>query len=542
MIAARGVGAPPLELAPAVRRRGGLDASAPVELRATHASWVYLAGADVWKVKRPVDLGFLDFTSLEARRRDCEDEARLNRRLAPSIYLGVEPVRRGPGGLELGGAGPVVDWAVHMRRLPDGASAAARLARGVLGPAELEALAACVADFHRAARETPAWGERARLRANVDENFAETERFVGDSVGDLVDRETFEDARAFQTRWLDEHAALLEARVAAGRIREGHGDLRLEHVYFLDDDPGDAAPIVIDCVEFAERFRAGDVAADVAFLAMELDLAARPDLASGFLARYAEAAGDLDLYRVVDFYLSYRAWVRGKVAALVASDADAPLDVRTRKRAEARRDFALARSYAGRALEPPFVVVVGGMIGSGKSTLAQALGRALAAPVISSDRTRKALAGLGATERGGAELYTEAGRARAYDELLRRADGVLGSGRPVVLDGTFSEARRRGQARELARARGADLVVVEVSCATPTLRARLARRRAGGSVSDATDADLDALARRYEAPDPSEGSALVRVDGALAPACVVANALAGLRREGIAPASERTAG
>jgi aminoglycoside phosphotransferase family enzyme len=407
-------GEPPLELAPAVRRRGGLDASAPVELRATHASWVYLAGADVWKIKRPVDLGFLDFTSLEARRRDCEDEARLNRRLAPSIYLGVEPVRRGPQGLELGGAGPVVDWAVHMRRLPEEASAAARLARGALGPVELEALAGRLAEFHREAPETPAWGARARLRANVEDNFAGTERFVGD----LLARETFEDTRAFQTRWLDENAALLEARVAAGRIREGHGDLRLEHVYFLE---GDAAPLVIDCVEFAERFRAGDVAADVAFLAMELDLAPRPDLAAGFLARYAEASGDFDLYRVVDFYLSYRAWVRGKVAALVASDADAAPDVRKRKRVEAARDFALARSYAGQAIERPFVVVVGGMIGSGKSTLAAALGRALAAPVVSSDLTRKALAGLAATERGGSDLYTEAGRARAYDELLRRA-------------------------------------------------------------------------------------------------------------------------
>jgi aminoglycoside phosphotransferase family enzyme/predicted kinase len=535
MIAARGVGEPPLELASAVRRRGGLDAAAPVELRATHASWVYLAGGDVWKVKRPVDLGFLDFTSLEARRRDCEDEARLNQRLAPSIYLGVEPVRRGPSGLELGGAGPVVDWAVHMRRLPDGASAAARLARGALGPAELEALAACVADFHRTARETPAWGESARLRANVEENFADTERFVAD----LVDRETFDEARAFQTRWLDEHGELLDARVAAGRIREGHGDLRLEHVYFVE---GDATPVVIDCVEFAERFRAGDVAADVSFLAMELDLAARPDLAAGFLARYAEASGDFDLYRVLDFYLSYRAWVRGKVAALVAADEDAPADVRKRKRAEARRDFALARSYAGRPLEPPFVVVVGGMIGSGKSTLAAALGRALAAPVVSSDRTRKALAGMAPTEKGGAELYSEPGRARAYDELLRRADAVLGSGRAVVLDATFPQVSRRRQAREAAVARGADVVFVEVACDEATLRARLARRRVGGSVSDATDAELDALASRYEAPDPSEGSPLVRVDGRLTPARVVAEALAGLRGEGIAPASERVAG
>ena len=361
-------------------------------------------------------------------------------------------------------------------------------------------------------------------------------------MADLVDRETFEEARAFQTRWLDEHAALLDARVAAGRILEGHGDLRLEHVYFVE---GDATPVVIDCVEFAERFRAGDVAADVAFLAMELDLAARPDLAAGFLARYAEASGDFDLYRVLDFYLSYRAWVRGKVAALVAADEDVPADVRKRKRAEARRDFALARSYAGRPLDAPFVVVVGGMIGSGKSTLAAALGRALAAPVLSSDRTRKALAGLAATERGGAELYTKAGRARAYDELLRRADAVLGSGRAVVLDATFPQVsrRRHQQQREAARGarRGRRLRRGRLR-PSDAARAPGAARRAGGSVSDATDAELDALAGRYEAPEPSEGSPLVRVDGARAPAQVVSDALAGLRGEGIAPASERVAG
>jgi aminoglycoside phosphotransferase family enzyme/predicted kinase len=535
MTDARGAGQPPLDLGPAVRRRARLDPAAPVELRATHASWVFIAGDDVWKVKRPVDLGFLDFSTVEARKRCCEDEVRLNRRLAPDVYLGVEPVRRGAGGLELGpGDAPIVDWAVHMRRLPDEESAAARLARGALDVDRLAILAARVADFHGAARAVPARGDMATLRRNVDENFAETERFVGD----LVDRDTFDDARAFQTCWLDDNAGVVRRRVEAGRIRDGHGDLRLEHVYFPGDDAG-AAPLVIDCVEFDERFRAGDVAGDVAFLAMELDLAGRPDLASGFLARYAEAADDFDLYRVLDFYLSYRAWVRGKVAALVASDEGAAAELRKRKRLEARRDFALARAYAGRALDAPFVVAVGGVIGSGKSTLAAALGRDLAVPVIGSDRTRKSLAGLEPTERGGPELYTAASRARAYAELLRRADGVVGSGRSVVLDATFSEPGRRGDARALARARGARLVLVELACDEAVLRARLERRRAGGSVSDATDAHLDALAGRYRAPDPAEGTPVVRLDGALPPDRVAGGALVELRRHGVTPAAER---
>jgi hypothetical protein len=509
----------------------------PVDLRTTHSSWVFIAGGDVWKVKRPVDLGFLDFTSVEARRRCCEDEVRLNRRLAPDVYLGTEPVRLGACGLELGGEGPIVDWAVHMRRLPDEASAAARLGRDALGPDDLQALASCVARFHGEARVTPEWGNIASLRANLEENFAETERFVGD----LLDRDTFDDVRAFQTCWLADNAAVVRRRLEGGRIREGHGDLRLEHVYFVDGDGGSTRPVVIDCVEFSERYRCGDVAADVAFLAMELDLAVRPDLAAGFLARYAEATGDFDLYRVVDFYASYRAWVRGKVAALVTADGSAPSEVRSRKRLEARRDFALARSYSGRALDAPFVVAVGGMIGSGKSTLAHALGRELAAPVVSSDMVRKALAGLAPTERGGPELYTDASRASVYAELLRRADAVLGSGRSVVLDATYGQASRRRELRDFARGHGVVLVLVEVTCDEAFLRERLARRRAGGSVSDATDVQLDELATRHEIPDPLEGIPVARVDGGVPPARVVAEALAALSLHGIAPASERRA-
>jgi aminoglycoside phosphotransferase family enzyme/predicted kinase len=534
--AGRGAQAPP-DLGPSVRRHARLDEEAPVELRATHASWVFIAGADVWKVKRPVNLGFLDFSTVEARKKCCEDEVRLNRRLAPDVYLGVEPVRRDADGLRLGGSGgdgPIVDWAVHMRRLPDGASAASRLARGALDAPRLAALAARVAAFHAAARAVPARGELGALRENVEQNFAETERFVGD----LVDRDTFEDARAFATGWLDDNAELVQRRVAEGRSREGHGDLRLEHVYFPSDD-AEAPPLVIDCVEFAERYRAGDVAADVAFLAMELDLAGRPDLASGFLARYAEAADDFDLYRVLDFYASYRAWVRGKVAALVASDEGAAAELRRAKREEARRDFALARAYAGRPLDPPFIVAVGGVPGSGKSTLAAALGVALAAPVISSDRTRKALAGLKPTERGGPELYTDESRARIYAELLRRADAVVASGRSVILDATFSEPSRREEARLFARTRGAQLVLVELGCDPSVLRARLARRRAGGSVSDATDTELDELMRRHQTPDPREGTPVVRLDGALPPLRVADEALAELRRHDVTPASER---
>lgn len=508
-----------------------------VSLRTTHASWVFVVGDDVWKLKRPVDFGFLDFRTLEARRHFCAEEIRLNRRLAPDVYLGVEPVRRMAEGLALGaGPGTVVDWAVHMRRLPDEASAEALLARGALDAGLLEELARALASFLARAPRADAYGAPEALRASVDENFAQVAPFVGD----LIAAGTLEEVRAFHVGELRAKTERFLARVAEGRIRDGHGDLRLEHVYFLADRPGGAAPTVIDCIEFNDRFRCGDGAGEAAFLAMELEAARRPDLAAGFLARFAEAAGDLGLYEVLDFYLSYRAFVRAKVAGFVAADANAPPAVRARKREEARRDFALARSFAGAPLDRPFLVAVGGMIGSGKSTLAAGLGRTLAAPVVGSDRTRKELAGLAPTARGDAALYAPESVARTYDELLRRAGLVLGAGRGVILDATFSASHWRRAAGDLARRAGARFVHVEARCADRALlEARLAARRGGGSISDATDAELDLLEARYEPIAAADPGPLVPVDAAGAPEAALAEALRGLAAAGVLPAGER---
>jgi uncharacterized protein len=506
----------------------------PVSMRMTHTSWVFLTGDDAWKVKRPVDFGFLDFRTLQARRRFCEEELRLNRRLAPDVYLGVEPIRLSARGHVIaGGEGRVVDWTVHMRRLPDEASAASMLARGALDGEMLTELAGRLAAFFRAAPLTPSFGEPAVLRANVEENFAQVEPFVGD----VVDRRTCDDIRVFQFGKLAAKRERFAARVREGRIRDGHGDLRLEHVYFLPD----LGPVAIDCIEFSERFRCGDAAGEAAFLAMELEAARRPDLAAGFLARFAEASDDFGLYHVLDFYLSYRAFVRGKVAAFLAADATADGVLRARKREEARRDFALARSFCGAPVDRPFVVVVGGVVGSGKSTLAAALGRELAAPVISSDRTRKALAGLTPTERGGTELYAPDEIERTYREVLRRGGEVLAAKRGAILDATFSTHRWRAAAADLARGAGARFLFIETRTDRAILQARLAARRHGASVSDATDAQLDQLLRRYEpigAADPQPRSS---IDTGADPTVTLEQALAQLRVSGVLPARERSA-
>ena len=455
----------------------------------THISWVFLTDRDVWKLKRPVDYGFVDYTTLDRRRRCCEDEVRLNRRLAPDVYLGVVPVRLGPRGHSFGAAGDIVDYAVRMRRLPDDRSAEALLRQGSLTAEHLARLAARLARFFAGAAPAPEAGAMEVIRGNVTENFAQVEPFVGR----FVSRETFDVVRSWQLGILEQEPSRFRARVEQGRIRDGHGDLRLEHVYFEEADP-----IVIDCVEFNARLRCGDAAADVAFLAMELTARSRADLAELFLAAFAGESDDHDLYGVVDFYAGYRAWVRGKVAAFLAADPSTPSEKATRKAEEARTLFTLARSYAETRPGAPPVVAVGGVIGSGKSTLAEALGRATGVPVLSADRVRKALAGIRATERAPDSAYSAAFSARTFDELFRQAAVVLGSGRGVVLDATFRGRDLRLRARDLARRHGRRFLFAETVCDEVTLRERLRRRAAAPSVSDAGEALLERIRAEFE--------------------------------------------
>jgi len=465
-----------------------------VALAETHTSWVFLTDEEAWKVKRPVSYGFLDFTTADRRRHFCEEEVRLNRRLAGDVYREVAPVYLDPGGHHsFVGPGPVVDHAVRMRRLPEAWSALARLRRGRLDRRDLERVAGRLTEFYAAAEETPRFGTVPCLRFNVAENFAQVRPFVGD----VVDAATVAEVSAFQERWLRERAAAFEARVADRRVRDGHGDLRLDHVYFPRPDASlpwsRPEPIVIDCVEFNPRFRCGDVAGDVAFLAMELEAAGRGDLASYFLASFAAQSQDFDLYSVVDFYLSYRAFVRAKVACFVAADGGTAAGQRQAKRAEAARLFGLSRAYAGRAAEQPVLVAVAGGIGTGKSTLAGELGWRLGAPVVGSDRTRKWLAGLRPTDAGDPFIYGETFSRRTYQEMFRRASVVLESGRSAILDATFSSRAMRDQARGLATRLGVPFLLVEVRCDQAEVIARLSRRRTQPGVSDATEATLGKL-------------------------------------------------
>jgi uncharacterized protein len=461
---------------------------------ATHISWVFLTADAAYKVKRPVNLGFVDFTAAAARRRFCEEELRLNRRLAGDVYQGLVAVHLGKSGHNLVGDGEVVDHAVRMRRLPDDRSAANLLRAGRLTEAQLGALAERLAAFYTEVPLAPAYGSPAAVTANVEENLTQLSPFAGDPLDPI----RLADVAEAQRRDVERLGPRFAARVAAGRVRDGHGDLRLEHVYFLE--PAKSPPIVIDCVEFAERFRAGDVALDVAFFAMELRAAGWPAGAEYFLYRFARASNDFDLYPLLDFYLCYRALVRTKIAALFAHDSSQPGARARAKRAEAERLLALADALARGRPAAKVVIAVGGLVGAGKSTVAEALAQNLGFAVVASDVARKQLAGWPLTRRAGLELYTPTWSSRTYDEVDRRAGLVLASGRSVILDATYRDAELRARARALAASQGAKFLFVEVTCDEATLRQRLRTRAQGPSESDADEAVFDRVARDFVPP------------------------------------------
>lgn len=448
-----------------------------VEVRQTHISAVFLAGEFVYKLKKPVNLGFLDFSTLGRRRHFCEEEVRLNRRLAPHVYLGVVPVARDGDGLRVEGGGEVVEWAVKMVRLPDGASLLDRLRRGEA--VDVARLAQFLADFHSTAAvgpEVTAGGTFAVVAGNARENFAQAEAHVGATLS----RAVFARLRMLTDLHLDRLRPLIEARAERGVPRDTHGDLHLDHVYFR----ADGGPFAIDCIEFNERFRFADPAADLAFLLMDLRFHHRPDLADELQREYVRASGDAELVELLPFYVAYRAAVRGKVGGMKAAEAEVPAAERAAATERAAGHWLLALGVLEEPARRPALVMVGGRSGTGKSHLARRLAAAAGFEVIRSDVVRKELAGLGENERGGADLYTPACTARTYAECRRRADALLWEGKRVVIDATFRAARERAMVVELARTRRVPVVGFVCEAAAETVRARLAAR--AGDPSDAT--------------------------------------------------------
>ncbi len=487
-------------------------APSEIQLQQTHISLVALVPPRVYKIKKPVELGFLDFSTLDRRRAACEDEVRLNARLCADTYVDVVPIVETDDGLRVDpsdDAGDIVEYAVKMRYLDPEHFLDRQLAHGTADAEAIDRVADTLCGFYAERPSSPEVAEAGwidKLRVSTDENFEQTQGHVGD----LLPRPVYEALQYYTDRFYDHNAALLHRRRAHGHIVNGHGDLRLEHVHLTDD-----RVCIYDCIEFNERFRHLDVANDIAFLAMDLDLHERSDLARRLVQRVAEALNDPELEQLIDFYKCYRAHVRAKVEGMRAEEDEVPDAERAASRAQAQRYYQWALRYAVTGNEP-FVVVVFGRSGTGKSTQAATLADALGWAHVASDRARKQHAGMPLDERADEaqrqRLYTDEMTDRTYQTLRERA---VERGRDfdgTVLDATYSSAERREQLRTALRDADLPYAFVELTAPDDVLRDRLAARDADtATASDARAEDFDMLNARYEPPTALEDPFHVRI-------------------------------
>ncbi len=480
--------------------------AAQVECIETHISWVVLAGAYAYKVKKPLDLGFLDFSTLAKRRHACAEEVRLNARLAPGIYLDVVALTDGPEGPRVGGAGPAAEYAVRMHRF-DRAQELDRLLRdGALPAARIDELARLVARFHAGVARAgagDAWGHPDTVLANARANFAHAAAL--EHAPEIAGR-----MAALLTWTVERHAQiapLLMQRKRDGWVREGHGDLHLANMVVHED-----RVTVFDCIEFNPALRWNDVMSEIAFTMMDLRHRGRPDLAQRFVNDYLEETGDYGGLAVLPWFLAYRAMVRAKIAAIRA------LQVEGAAAAGEHRDFlahlALAEAYAqprARAL-----VITCGASGSGKSHLAGALLATGDWIRVRTDVERKRLAGLArfAASASGTDagLYAAERSAQTYARLAELAKDVLAACWPVILDGTFLRGAQRQAMREVAAAAGVPFAILWPDTPEAVMRERVAHRAAaGGDPSEATIAVLERQLATREALDDDELRCAVRV-------------------------------
>jgi uncharacterized protein len=482
----------------------------PTEVRAiqTHISWVFVASPFVFKVKKRVNLGFLDFSTLEKRRYFCQREIELNRRLCPEIYLDAVPVYETDSGFSFKPPGKIVDYAVNMKELPHGCFLNELLEKNLVGEKEISRVISTLHRFYQAeisTAEIEQWGTPEKLKISTDENFTQVEPFIGETISPAA----FEAIRHYTNQFYELNENLFHERIQQHRVLDCHGDLRLDHVHLTPE-----ATTIFDCIEFNDRFRFIDIANDLAFLAMDFDFKGRSDLGNLFLRNAARELGDAGMLKVANFYKCYRAFVRGKVESIQGTEKETTNSWEHQK--QAARYFRLALGYAIAGAEP-FILVVMGRVGTGKSTIAKRLASELDWPVFSSDETRKTLTGVPLTQRTPSELRAETYSARmtqkTYKKLLESGLAAIGccsrGRRPrlpqphngVILDATFSTRALRKFLREECNKANVSIQFVELEVDPDEIKNRLKfRDEKTAETSDARLEDFEKLNTAYQPP------------------------------------------
>lgn len=476
-----------------------------VEMIQTHVSWLFLTDTHVFKLKKPVNFGFLDFSTLDLRRFYCYEELRLNRRLCPDIYEQVIELRETDTGAAFTGDGKVIEYAVMMKRLPADRMLDRLVDSGRISVEEMQIIALEICKFHSNAHTSPhisKFGSLEQIQFNWRENFEQAQPFRTSTLPAAVSKTI----RTYVETFTDSHRTLFTERVENGYIRECDGDIHLGNICLLN-----STAYIFDCIEFNERFRFCDTAADIAFLLMDLDFHRRPDLADAALSTYITASGDSNLAKLITFYKVYCAFVRGKVESLQLLDTGIAQEKRTAAEKRAIRYFRLAQGYCLRSRLPPTLLITCGTMGCGKSTLVDQLAFEFGLATFNSDAVRKQLAGLlpGTAVQVLFEdgLYSSKMSQSTYRQLERLADTELASGHSVVIDAGFGNAAERAHFARLAASHQAEFVILLVQCDPDEQRRRLRERSSrGGSVSDGRVELLDQQRGVFEPPDDSEGT------------------------------------
>ncbi|MBD3275001.1 MAG: AAA family ATPase [Candidatus Marinimicrobia bacterium] len=475
-----------------------------IEKKETNISVVFLTGDWVYKLKKPVELGFLDFSTLEQRKKYCEQEIRLNKRLTSGVYEGVLPIGRSDDSFALGKEKDVAEYVVKMRQLKYENTLKYRLQKGDIEEQQLSQLGKFLAEFYLTADVNQKIKENSgseTVQKNVLENFYQTEEYVDD----LIDPDMWQILQSVSQKFLNEHWELFQRRVDNEYVRDGHGDLRAEHIYFEE-------PLqIIDCIEFNRRFRYLDPASDLAYLFIDLEKLKKPDEALTILSTYVKEAYDPSLYRLIDFYATYRAMVRVKVNCFKSDRTDESEKNEIRDTINHHLKIAYRHSLN---FSTPKIYIFCGLPASGKTTLAERMSKFFDTDRISSDGTRREIADMISAEPGvqepGEGIYREGMKNRVYGRMAEKTLEQLREGKSVVLDASFSNKRWRDMIRQLADKEEAKYLFIECKAPQDHLKERLKSREKKETLSDARIQHLESIRNDFE--NFSESEQIIQID------------------------------
>jgi aminoglycoside phosphotransferase family enzyme/gluconate kinase len=476
-----------------------------IEIIQTQMSVIFLTGDYVYKLKKPVDLGYVNYTTLQNRKYFCNQEVRLNRRLAPNVYLGVEPVTLSSDGkVSVGGNGDIIDYVVKMNLIPHEKCMDYLLEKDAVTPEMMRKVADVMSDFHSKAESSDEISKIAdldTLKFNIEENFTQLAPYIGR----VFSQRQYDNICSFTRGFVDKNGSLLVKRNKENKVRDCHGDLHAQHICF--DEP----IFVFDCIEFNERFRCVDVASEVSFLCMDLDHSGHGDLALEFLKEYINKSGDTEIYKLNRFFKCYYACVRAKVNCFQLDDKLISEDGKKKCFKQASSYINLAESYSKR----PKLIINYGTVACGKSKVSKELAKELGLVYISSDITRKNLANVPIYDHKNKELntglYGNDQTAKTYSAMFSEAENALTHGYSVILDASFLKRSFREEAHYLAKKTGSAFYCLKFETTEEQTRINLEKRSHHQTASDGSFDVYKMQLASLEEPDEIPASSLIIV-------------------------------